>query len=118
MPVSLNVSIGEEAVFTCQHCTASRIDWLLNGTLIRNSNMPYGVTINYNNTVHSYCGIFMLTIMMSTVENYNHTYIQCEAEVDDSLNATPPVLLLVQGMRASMPCILTYHYNNMESTNL
>ena len=94
MPVSLNVSVGEEAAFTCQHCTASRINWQIDGTLIRDSNTPIGVTMNY--TIQSYCGSFTLTIR--NVESYNHTSIQCVAEVNGALNDTPPALLLVQGI--------------------
>lgn len=105
-PASLNVSIGEEATFSCQHCTASRINWLLNGSLIHDGNMPNGVTINYNNTVRLYCGTFTLTISMLIVENYNRTSIQCEAEVDGSLNTTSPVLLLVQGMHCTLYIII------------
>lgn len=39
-PSSLNVTIGELAVFHCQHLDAFRVDWRLNGTLLEASNFP------------------------------------------------------------------------------
>jgi hypothetical protein len=118
IPTSLNVSIDEEATFSCQHCTASRINWLLNGTLIHGGNMPNGVTANYNNTVHLYCGMFTLTISMSIIESYNRTSIQCEAEVDNSLSATSPVLLLVQGMHYTYSHIFIFYHDALQYLKL
>ena len=103
MPVSYNMelilAVGEDAIFTCQHCTADTVHWRLNGTLFRNSNVSEGVIRNY--TIQSYCGVlYTLTIVKEVVERYNQTTIQCEAEINGSPNVTSPVLLLVQGIHS------------------
>ena len=43
IPVSQNISVGETAVFRCQHSTADAIRWKLNGEDVDYNNLPPGI---------------------------------------------------------------------------
>ena len=81
VPNSQEVSAGTEAIFTCQHATASSILWRVNGSFIdRDSESPIditpGITRNENGTL-----VDTLTIIAQ--EKYNGTVVVCVAQFDD-----------------------------------
>ena len=47
IPVSVNISVGEAAEFSCRHSTADVIGWRVNGSLISQVNPPHGITIEF-----------------------------------------------------------------------
>ncbi len=73
------VSVGIEAVFTCQHATASSILWRVNGSFVtRNSpiDITPGIVRNENGTM-------MDTLTIIAQEQYNGTVVVCVAQFDD-----------------------------------
>ena len=83
------MTIGEEAVFYCEHRFADVTFWRINGTAL--SSRP-DLNNDFNNDI-----IDQLTVTAQT--KYNNTLIQCVA-VFDSVNsqlATAPAILKIQG---------------------
>ena len=83
------MTIGEEAVFRCEHRFAVSHFWRINGTSLSSRHDLY----NYFNDVNSQLTVTALT-------KYNNTLIQCVA-VFDSVNSQPettaPAILKIQG---------------------
>ena len=84
------MTIGEEAVFRCEHRSATAIFWRINGTAL--SSLP-DLSDNFNDDI-----IHNLTVTALT--KYNNTLIQCVA-LFDSDNSQPettaPAILKIQG---------------------
>ena len=95
-PLSVNVTIGEEAVFLCQHPSVN-IDWRLNGTTLRASFFPQGVSINQSPLPGG--GGFQHTLTITALLEYDNTTIECvtESSVGSPTESTVPVILRVQG---------------------
>ena len=47
IPVSVNISVGETAEFTCRHSTADVVVWRVNGSLVSLANPPHGITTEF-----------------------------------------------------------------------
>ena len=82
------MTIGEEAVFMCEHRSADAIFWRINGTSLSSRT---DLNDDFN-------GIGQLTVTALTM--YNNTLIQCVAlfHSDNSqLETTAPAMLKIQG---------------------
>ena len=92
-PMALNVVAGEEAVFHCQHATASDLEWLLNGssTALGRPGIQISSSVSRDGISEQ------LTI--ETTTEHNQTSVECVAEFSDGLHPvrTPSVTLGVQG---------------------
>ena len=92
------VAIGEEAVFRCLHSTAPLIVWNWNGTLVRESNPPPGITPG--RTLDENGNVILYTLNVTAHSNYNQTEVVCVAVFIDGQipdDETTPVSLLIQG---------------------
>ena len=83
------MSIGEEAVFRCEHRSAVAFFWRINGTSL--SSRP-----DFNNDFNDDI-IGQLTV--TSLTKYNNTLIQCVAVFvsDNSQDETTPAILKIQG---------------------
>ena len=88
-PLSLNVTIGEEVVFYCEHRFADAIFWRINGTTL--SSLP-----ELNNDFN---GDILGQLTVPALSMYNNTLIQCVAvfDSDNSQLATAFAILKIQG---------------------
>ena len=97
VPVSLNVTVGTEADFYCQHSSADIIGWQLNGRALGSFHPPGVVT---SGAAGSNGFLFILTVATSKAHNYNMSRIECIATFIDGslLRRTHTAILLVQGL--------------------
>ena len=102
-PTSQNVSIGEDAVFRCQHDSADTIRWRVNGVLVSRSSPPTGVHEDADGLVDT------LTITGSL--EYNGTEVVCVAQFDSGSpdqESTPAYLHVhVTGVYACVYTVIT-----------
>ena len=90
-PQSLNVTVGEEVVFQCEHSSAAAIVWQINGTLLNDQ------PDLENDFIDTTAGrLHILTVI--ALAKYNTTSIQCEplftsSDGQGSNEATDPVVL-------------------------
>ena len=87
-PLSLNLTIGEEAVFYCEYRSADAIFWRINKTSL--SSRPE-LSDDFNDDI-----IGQLTV--SALTKYNNTLIQCVA-VFDSDNNQPETAFAILKIR-------------------
>ena len=95
-PFSVNITVGEEAIFQCQYQN-TLIDWRLNGTTLRASFFPQGVSINQSPLPGG--GGIQHTLTITALLEYDNTIIECvtESSVGSPTESTVPVILRVQG---------------------
>ena len=88
-PLSLNVTIGEEAVFYCEYRSADAIFWRINKTSL--SSRPE-LSDDFN-------GDILGQLTVPALSMYNNTLIQCVAVFvsDNRQLATAPAILKIQG---------------------
>ena len=105
-PVSVEVPVGSEAVFRCQHSTANNIDWIVNGSFVGRSPPPditLGIITEGDNPVDT------LTIVAR--HDYNGTTIVCVAVFRDGSpdeTSQPAAVLRVQGEISNCTRIMVY----------
>lgn len=90
VPLSLNLTNGETAVFVCRHPIADHISWNIT---------PSGHYEQFEPTTIG--GVYMLRAYLRDGVDYNGTIIQCRALFNDDLTLliiTEPAILQVQGM--------------------
>ena len=85
-----NISNGEVATFECASC--SRIDWLINGTHLRNLTVAYK-DINVTSRLAADGSTRISTLFIAGRLIYNDTSIECRATGTDQ--HLPPVKLFV-----------------------
>ena len=88
-PLSLNLTIGEEAVFRCEHRSADAIFWRINGTSLRDR--P-DLSDGFKEIIGQ--------LTVTSLTKYNNTLIQCVAlfHSDNSQpETTAPATLKIQG---------------------
>ena len=101
VPSSINVTVGQERRFQCQHSNADTITWRINGTRL-SDNHPLNIVthteMRSSNNHSSVTVVHILTIQGAQV--YNETTIQCEAVFFDTSpsDLSPEVISLVQGI--------------------
>ena len=94
-PQSLNVTVGEEVVFQCEHHNSAINAWQINGTLLNDQpNLENDFIDTTTGRLH--------TLTVNALAKYNTTSIQCEplfTSSDDqrSNEVTDPVVLQIQG---------------------
>ena len=81
------MTIGEEAVFRCEHPSADAIFWRINGTAL--SGRPE-LSDDFNDVINGQLTFTALT-------KYNNTLIQCVAVLGISQPVTDPAILKIQG---------------------
>ena len=90
-PLSLNVTVGEEVVFQCEHSSAAIIAWQINGTLLNDQpELENDFIDTTTGRLH--------TLTVNALAKYNTTSIQCEplftsSNGQGSNEATDPVVL-------------------------
>ena len=92
-PLSLNVTIGEEAVFHCEHRSADATFWRINGTSLIDFPGLHDDFIDEN------IGRFN-TLTVAALLEYNTTIVQCVAILlsdSSQQELTPTAILLIQG---------------------
>ena len=92
-PSSLNITVGEIAVFNCQHPYALTVDWRLNGTLLEASNFPPNISVS-NKTLLNGDGYQHTLTIRARVEN-NNTIFDCV--LTDLQAVSSSALLRIQG---------------------
>ena len=92
-PSSLNITVGEIAVFNCQHPYAVTVDWRLNGTLLEVSNFPPSVSISSRSLPDG--GGFQHTLTIRALLEYNNTIFDCV--LPDLHAVSTSALLKIQG---------------------
>ncbi len=103
VPSSINVTVGQERRFRCQHSTADTITWRINGTRLSDNHPQNIVThteMSSSNNHSSVDVVHILTIQGAQI--YNETTIQCEAVFFDTSpsEVSPEVVSLVQGIHS------------------
>lgn len=100
-PSPITVAVGAAAIFRCRHASAHTIDWNINGRSL-GSFIPPNVTQN----ILSSPGGFIHTLSILALEHYNETRVECvaitfldETRINQRRQATPSVVLLVQGTK-------------------
>ena len=83
------MSVGAEAEFRCRHETADTIRWRVNGSLVRRSEPPPGVSSSTINNVD------MLTVI-ARVE-YNNTEVVCVAQFDSGVADEESTIAILRG---------------------
>ena len=100
-PSSLNVTIGELAVFHCQHPDAFRVDWRLNGTLLEVSNFPPTISANSRSLPDGSGYLHSLTIRALTTNN--NTIFDCVLPGFQTVSTS--ALLRIQGRNLGVECM-------------
>ena len=97
MPVTQNVSIGQQALYRCHHETADVIRWRVNGTLLSNSMTPIGITPG---TLRATNNNLVQTLTIAGRTDYNGTAVICVAMFDDGNDdeTTDAAFLYVNGL--------------------
>ena len=88
-PLSLNVTIGQKAVFHCEHLSADAIFWRINGTSLTD------LTDLHADFIGSYN-----TLTVTARPDYNATVVQCVIFFFSDTRrqeVTPDAILLIQG---------------------
>ena len=88
VPQSLNVTVGEEVVFQCEHSSAAILGWKINGILL--NDQPDLENDFIDTTIG---GLHILTI--TALFKYNTTTVQCLTASESE--ATDPAILQIQG---------------------
>ena len=108
VPSSINVTVGQERRFQCQHSTADTITWRVNGTRL-SDNHPLNIVTHTemsssgsSNNLSSMAVNIVHILTIQGAQVYNETTIQCEAVFFDSSPSelSPEVVSLVQGIMA------------------
>ena len=83
------MTIGEEAIFRCEHRSAVAIFWTINGTAL--SSHPE-LNNDFNDDIIN-------NLIVTALTKYNNTLIQCVAlfDSDNSQPETAPAILKIQG---------------------
>ena len=94
-PTSLNVTVGQRAVFQCIHSTADTIGWRVNdtalSTLNKSSISSSGISYLPDNSIQS-------ILVIDALSEYNNTSIMCVALfIGFSPQSSTQVMLLIQG---------------------
>ena len=95
LPVSLNVTVEQQAVFQCIHSTADTIGWKINNTALsalNKSNISSdGVTILPGDNIQS-------ILVIDALKEYNNTSVTCVAlSIGYFPEDSPQAMLLIQG---------------------
>ena len=105
VPLPLNVTSEQSALFRCTHATADTLAWRVNSTSLRN--LPDFVA---NETLTALNGMLTSNLTIETNLRYNDTQVDCIALFFDPPIATelsPTVTLRIQGTYYSVIIILT-----------
>ena len=98
LPTNQEVSVGDQAVFRCQHLVLPRIDWWFNGSLIDHSNTD----INPNTTRGS-GGTVVSTLTITARLEYDGFRIQCEAFSSSSATHLKSPEVFLTGNQVCVP---------------
>ena len=106
IPSSVNVTIGEQAVFYCNHSTTQDIAWRVNETSLSVLNLPT-ITTRRIRPQDSVGFVHELTIQ--ALAEYNQTSVQCLAYVSESPAefSMPRAEILIQGEALKFILIFT-----------
>ena len=100
-PSSINVALGDEAVFRCRHAAAEIIGWDINGTSLGRF---HPLNISSSSVSDSTNDALLHTLTVAALEAYNNTNVSCVAIFFDSqilTEQTPNATLVVQGVYAT-----------------
>ena len=85
VPSSINVTLGEERKFQCQHSDADTITWRINGTRLADYHPLHIVTHTEMSSSENHSTTAVVHILtIQEVQVYNETTIQCEAVFFDT----------------------------------
>ena len=105
VPLPLNMTSEQSAIFRCTHTTADTLAWRVNNTSVRN--LPNSVA---RETVAALNGTLTSNLTIETYLRYDDTQVDCVALFFDPTIATelsPTVTLRIQGTYYSVIIILT-----------
>ena len=93
------VGVGQQAVFQCLHPSAN-IDWIWNGTVLIDANLPDGIATDRTNDENS-GRVIAFTLTVDALLKYNETEVTCLATTFDGTTPIPevtlPVNITIQG---------------------
>lgn len=94
-PSSVNVTESEQAVFQCNHSSASHVGWLVNDTTLSMlDNTDITTTI-----IRQTSGQLLYQLEIQTLKKYNQTTIHCLAFLDGHSEMSTYAVLLIQGIK-------------------
>ena len=93
VPSSVNVTVGQQATFYCNHSSSNQIGWIVNDTTL----IALDNTDITTSTVLVPDGSYLHQLKIWARREYNQTRIQCLAFVGDSSVISPHAMLLIQG---------------------
>lgn len=96
VPSSLNVTIGEQALFYCNHSTTQDIAWRINDTSLSVLNLPT-ITTRRIRLQDSPGDSFVHELAIQALMEYNQTSVQCLAYIGSSPEYSPEATVLIQG---------------------
>ena len=92
MPLSLNVTVGAAATFHCRYPSADVVNWLINGTTLKN--LPSDLEGSFHTNGRG------ASLTVTALPVYNASMIQCRAYFADGFEddiTTPAAILKIQG---------------------
>ena len=98
VPSSLNVTVGEQAIFYCNHSTTQDIAWRVNGTSLSVLNLPT-ITTRRIRLQDSVGDSFVHELAIQAFTEYNQTSVQCLAYIPGSSAefSMPRATMSIQG---------------------
>ena len=97
VPLPLNVTSEQSALFRCTHATADTLAWRVNSTSVRN--LPISVAHETLAVLNG--NILTSNLTIETYLRYDDTQVDCVALFFDTTTATelsPTVILRIQGI--------------------
>ena len=96
VPSPLNVTIGEQALFYCNHSATQDIAWRVNDTSLSVLNLPTSTTRRIRPQDSTDDGLVHELAIQALME-YNQTSIRCLAYIGLSPEYSPEATMLIQG---------------------